>query len=981
MLVPFTTIQAANYEAILGSRLFGSANTTTAAASPPTPTTPGANKPVVLKVGVPLIISRESPAVHRLEVRNEPSAYADAGACHYDSASKKTSIMISGDDCYSTVNVNGNDSQPMYHASVVVNGGDVSPAIRKSSTNTVSISVTTPPPPAGLHHDAVDFRASVSSTVSSASVSSTVSSNRSIIPIHADVAPQTTNPSRTLITVDFTDPKAQAAVPAPSAIHLTPKSGSTSVGASPTGGIEIKDVISNDYELLKMLRNPPAAAATTVAAVVQIPHICGKNVSRTGTAEPVPKKSPDTRKPTTTTTSASTVADSRDSFIGKLLEDPTLGHLAEGLDDDIVAKLIENSLLRLKESRRSGSGSGADATGSAATKDDQSVNKMIEVSLLRVKEERHKLARPAATSTTTATLPSIPPSDELADVQSNRDSMSSANSFSSANYEAFDFDTNDLSDCYQSCSSELTTAGDDEHSLTRSRFYQMLVDATLSEIEISTTTTQLHERHAVNDDDEEDGEREDDDEDDDDDGDEEDIDHHYESIRLNGDPIYEEIHDMPPPLPLCPPPNEPSDAQADKKLSKSMFEGASKYDILSYLVDAKERGVVTEDTYTYNFNNTGDAIIIEEDATSSIATSMATTATTTTQSSSSAVPLAAGKASVPSSQVTTTSDKNRRNAGETPRKICASNSTPTLRMNDTTNEDDDADDVDEITALKLIAERKSSSDIERNDSGVGSETSKNSRSKYQSTALGLHTISAASASLIGGTAGSVLHKNSPIHLCEDCDGPVETQCTELGVMFAPLVCRKCAKKRAERKEIVSEMIETEEKYSRDLQIILEEFYQPMLVAGLLTQEQLSAIFLNAEELLENSQSLADRMRDAFDIALEQGDDDLLTVNIGRLMLDAAPMLHAFESYCVRQAAASLLLANMEKEKELLRIFLRVSQMENTVLRRMNLNSFLMVRMSGGERFFGKQFLTQIPLHRFPFSASPNTLCFWPACTK
>ena len=233
---------------------------------------------------------------------------------------------------------------------------------------------------------------------------------------------------------------------------------------------------------------------------------------------------------------------------------------------------------------------------------------------------------------------------------------------------------------------------------------------------------------------------------------------------------------------------------------------------------------------------------------------------------------------------------------------------------------------DENACLKMTAERKSSAEIERNDSGVGSETSKNSRSKYQSI------------------PGSILNKNSPIHLCEDCDEPVETQVMESGVMFAPLVCRKCGKKRAERKEIVTEIIETEEKYSRDLQIILEEFYQPMLVAGLLTQEQLSAIFLNSEELLENSQALADKMRDAYDIAMEQGDDDLLTVNIGKLLLDASPMLHAFESYCIRQAAASLLLANLEKEKELLRIFLRVSQMENTVLRRMNLNSFLMVSM-------------------------------------
>lgn len=74
----------------------------------------------------------------------------------------------------------------------------------------------------------------------------------------------------------------------------------------------------------------------------------------------------------------------------------------------------------------------------------------------------------------------------------------------------------------------------------------------------------------------------------------------------------------------------------------------------------------------------------------------------------------------------------------------------------------------------------------------------------------------------------------------------------------------------------------------------------MLVAGLLTPDQLSAIFLNAEELLENSQVLAERLRDTVEIALEQGDDDLLTVNIGKPFLEAAPMLHAFETYCVRQ---------------------------------------------------------------------------------
>lgn len=46
----------------------------------------------------------------------------------------------------------------------------------------------------------------------------------------------------------------------------------------------------------------------------------------------------------------------------------------------------------------------------------------------------------------------------------------------------------------------------------------------------------------------------------------------------------------------------------------------------------------------------------------------------------------------------------------------------------------------------------------------------------------------------------------------------------------------------------------------------------MLVAGLLTQEQLSAIFLNVEELIENNQVLSEKLRDALEIAVDQGDE-------------------------------------------------------------------------------------------------------------
>ncbi|VEN60330.1 unnamed protein product [Callosobruchus maculatus] len=388
------------------------------------------------------------------------------------------------------------------------------------------------------------------------------------------------------------------------------------------------------------------------------------------------------------------------------------------------------------------------------------------------------------------------------------DDVSSEHS-SSTQYELMD----PGSDCYTD-NSNRSSVNEDELS-NRTKFYELLAEP--AEIEVADSD-----------------------------------DHHYESIKMNNDPIYEEI-EIPPPLPSNPPPSSLlDDLNLDKEFTtRSIFEGASKYDILSYLVDAKERGIVQEQEDNYSY-----AMPVEEE------------------------------------------NKEAYN-----------------RVSQMSTVSDSSEDNSLVISGALIDEKaicQKSAEVERNDSGVGSETSKSSLSKYRT-------------------------KQEVSALCEDCDIILETK-----VENEPLLCRKCGKKRSERKEIITEIVETEEKYSRDLQIILEEFYQPMLVAGLLTPEQLSAIFLNVEELLENSQALAERLRDAVEIALEQGDDDLLTVNMGKLFLEATPMLHAFETYCIRQGAASLLLASLEKEKELLRIFLRVSQMENTMLRRMNLNSFLMV---------------------------------------
>ncbi|KAJ2944220.1 hypothetical protein O0L34_g18200 [Tuta absoluta] len=578
---------------------------------------------------------------------------------------------------------------------------------------------------------------------------------------------------------------------------------------------------SNSNDISSILGDPVEAVKRNL-----IPHVCGKQDAPLHSKE----NGSDNLEPNV-------------DFVTKLFDDPFFGHLAEGLDSSLVKKLIENSLIKLQETKNQ--------EGTESSK--VTIEKLIESSLKSMKEEINKDDNEEKPKTPEIIEDTESGKDKLVDsVNPENEDISCSAPYESMEYESGTMgvfsDLEPMSDCYNASASELST--EDDTNSTRSKFYQMLVDAALCDIEIANNT---------------------------------DDDHHYESIRLNSDPIYEEIGDMPPPLPANPPPNSLLLLDDDKRNgSRSIFEGASKYDILSYLVDAKERGIDDEEAYITSYVTENGTTLIED-------------------------------------------SKEKVIANERINAHLSSNMSQLSHASDSS--EDNSLIINHDSLEKSVVCKKTSAEIERNDSGVGSETSKSSRSRLQGKISPCNTIN---------------DKDTPIHLCEDCDTTVETQVTDQGSIYAPLVCRKCAKKRAERKEIITEIVETEEKYGRDLQIILEEFYKPMLVAGLLNQEQLSAIFLNVEELIENNQVLSEKLRDALEIAVDQGDEDLLTVNVGKILLECSGMLAAFQSYCVKQAGAALLLAGLEKEKELLRIFLRVSQMENAVLRRMNLNSFLMV---------------------------------------
>ncbi|CAN8218541.1 unnamed protein product [Coccothraustes coccothraustes] len=232
---------------------------------------------------------------------------------------------------------------------------------------------------------------------------------------------------------------------------------------------------------------------------------------------------------------------------------------------------------------------------------------------------------------------------------------------------------------------------------------------------------------------------------------------------------------------------------------------------------------------------------------------------------------------------------------------------------------DARDDLDPTAAT-----RTKSVDVERADSGIGQMPARKWRSRASETLSSLQAWEA----------------HRPCTDCGERDLPVETDVQNCNQRRADL-CEKCCKRRTERKESVLEFVNTEASYGEDLRIIKEEFYLPMQAAGLLSQEQLQGIFSNIQELIDLNENFLEILQEEIDQAFDQGDDDLMTVCIGEIFLEFVNMLPAFQTYCLQQSSSVNMLNALEKEKELLRIFLNVSQNDNTALRRMNLRSFLM----------------------------------------
>ncbi|KAJ3240070.1 Intersectin 1 (SH3 domain protein) [Chytriomyces hyalinus] len=144
-----------------------------------------------------------------------------------------------------------------------------------------------------------------------------------------------------------------------------------------------------------------------------------------------------------------------------------------------------------------------------------------------------------------------------------------------------------------------------------------------------------------------------------------------------------------------------------------------------------------------------------------------------------------------------------------------------------------------------------------------------------------------------------------------------------------------------RQEAIFEIIQTECHYLRDLQLIVEVFYQPM--AEYLHESELRTIFCNVEEILmANTVIFSD-----FESAQQQ--QRYVVNNIGELFLRHARSLDCYEIYCGNQGVASRMLQKKRQEIPSLQQFLKTCQ-SNPRCRSLDLSSFLLIPMQRITRY-------------------------------
>uniref|UniRef100_A0A1A7YX17 Intersectin 2b n=1 Tax=Iconisemion striatum TaxID=60296 RepID=A0A1A7YX17_9TELE len=151
-----------------------------------------------------------------------------------------------------------------------------------------------------------------------------------------------------------------------------------------------------------------------------------------------------------------------------------------------------------------------------------------------------------------------------------------------------------------------------------------------------------------------------------------------------------------------------------------------------------------------------------------------------------------------------------------------------------------------------------------------------------------------------------------------------------------------------RQGYIHELIQTEETYVEDLELVLEVFYKPMSESGRLTEAEMTMIFANWRELIMCNMKLLKALR----VCKQTGGDNMPVQLIGDLLASELAHMQPYIRFCSCQLNAATLLQNKTHSQPDFKDFLKKIA-TNYRCKGMPLSSFLLKPM---------QRITRYPLH-------------------
>lgn len=157
-----------------------------------------------------------------------------------------------------------------------------------------------------------------------------------------------------------------------------------------------------------------------------------------------------------------------------------------------------------------------------------------------------------------------------------------------------------------------------------------------------------------------------------------------------------------------------------------------------------------------------------------------------------------------------------------------------------------------------------------------------------------------------------------------------------------------------REEVVKELVKTEKKYVKDLEIIVEQYMRRLRENGLVEGPDIAAIFSNVDQIRNLNRTLFDSMEGLDRLPTEQS-------NVGERFLSFIEYLRLYTQYCSNQTQAGTRLKELKEAKpELHQLLEEMRDLPD--INRLDLESFLIKPMQRLTRYplFFQQLLKHTP---------------------